>query len=415
MGVHGLGKLLSTRGQIQKQIFSDLSGTVQVVDTYGMLYRFMIGVRQMNEGMDILTTGGKPVSHLHAIFHKACLFLRHNILPCFVFDGPPPLIKRNVLKERRQIRASAETKLKNKDFADENERLKLLTKTVSIKEIDVIECRNLLSLLGLPNIQAIGEAEAQCAALSKANIVDGVISCDYDALLFGSKIVVMDASNKKPIRKLELKNILSNLDLTLDQLIDLCAILGNDFCEGIKGLTPVIALKEFTKADKSMARFLENIRNINMEFSKQGKKPPYQIPDDFEKKWIQSKKYYTSVKVLDPRNAIMKPCWNKPNIPKLYDYLCNVCEFNKDIVKKKLAMISRIYNQYKKNNSILINNYSQTDISGTGISRTVTVDSNTDKNMYIKCNIFEDCEIIKFAISVIYKQYEHILSGLCVS
>ncbi|CAG2252515.1 GEN [Mytilus edulis] len=58
-------------------------------------------------------------------------------------------------------------------------------------EIDLLQfkCRELLNKLGLPCIQSGGEAEALCAQLNHAGIVDGVLTSDGDSLLYGAKKV----------------------------------------------------------------------------------------------------------------------------------------------------------------------------------------------------------------------------------
>lgn len=51
------------------------------------------------------------------------------------------------------------------------------------------ECQELLTLFGVPFIIAPAEAEAQCAWLEAAGLVDGVVTDDNDAFLFGSQHV----------------------------------------------------------------------------------------------------------------------------------------------------------------------------------------------------------------------------------
>jgi DNA excision repair protein ERCC-5 len=51
------------------------------------------------------------------------------------------------------------------------------------------ECQELLQYFGLPYIIAPAEAEAQCAWLDANGLVDGVVTDDNDAFLFGASNV----------------------------------------------------------------------------------------------------------------------------------------------------------------------------------------------------------------------------------
>ena len=51
------------------------------------------------------------------------------------------------------------------------------------------EVQELLTLFGIPYIIAPQEAEAQCAYLDRANLVDAVITDDSDVFLFGASTV----------------------------------------------------------------------------------------------------------------------------------------------------------------------------------------------------------------------------------
>lgn len=58
-------------------------------------------------------------------------------------------------------------------------------------------CKKLLKHFGIPFHTAPGEAEAECAALQQAGVIDAVMSEDVDTLMFGATVVLRDWSALK--------------------------------------------------------------------------------------------------------------------------------------------------------------------------------------------------------------------------
>ena len=48
----------------------------------------------------------------------------------------------------------------------------------------------MLRLMGVPVIEAPGEAEAQCSYLNKHNKVDAVCTEDTDSIVFGTQLLI---------------------------------------------------------------------------------------------------------------------------------------------------------------------------------------------------------------------------------
>jgi flap endonuclease GEN len=56
------------------------------------------------------------------------------------------------------------------------------------------QCEVLLTIMGVPCVQSFGEAEALCAQLDEAGLVDGCITQDGDCFLYGARTVYRNFS-----------------------------------------------------------------------------------------------------------------------------------------------------------------------------------------------------------------------------
>lgn len=144
------------------------------------------------------------------------------------------------------------------------------------------DAKKMLKLMGLPVIDSLCEAEAQCVVLVKAGKADAVASEDMDCLTFGAPLQLkgftLRKDKKDPIAELELSVVLKELDLSMDEFIDLCILCGCDYTKQIEGLGPNTAFK-LIKEHRTIEKVLEEIKKINEEKVKAGKNPKYVVPD----------------------------------------------------------------------------------------------------------------------------------------
>ncbi len=61
-----------------------------------------------------------------------------------------------------------------------------------------------------------------------------------------------------PIQEFHLQTVLDSMELTMDQFIDLCIMLGCDYCDTIKGIGPKKSV-ELIQKYKSIESALENL------------------------------------------------------------------------------------------------------------------------------------------------------------
>ncbi|XP_028987290.1 probable flap endonuclease 1 homolog [Betta splendens] len=226
------------------------------------------------------------LSPLKGLVYRILTFLENGIKPVFVFDGKPPKEKSAVLKKRA----------KSKGFSNS-------TGTASSKTKD---CIKLLSLLGVPVIQAPGDAEALCARLVREGSVDAVASEDMDTLPFGGTVLIRQLNAKKDsdITEYTLSKLLSKLDMTREQFVDLCILLGCDYCQKIKGLGPKKALKLIQKH--------HTIEGVVSHIKRQ----TYPVPQLWN--YREARKIFLDA----PQIEAPQLSWSEPDEEALVEFLC---------------------------------------------------------------------------------------------
>jgi flap endonuclease-1 len=174
----------------------------------------------------------------------------------FVFDGKPPQLKQQEITKRREMRQKAT--LEWQDALRKGDYAKAFSKAVMTSRLTqplIEDAKTLLSLLGIPWVQAPSEAEAQSAYMAMKGDVWAASSKDYDSLLFGAskllRYLTISGREFLPSKGtsrllepelIELNKLLGSYNITREQLVDIALLIGTDFNEGIKGIGPKTAL-----------------------------------------------------------------------------------------------------------------------------------------------------------------------------
>jgi len=233
-----------------------LSGKKIAIDGNNALYQFLAIIRQ-KDGTPLLDSKGRVTSHLSGLFYRTARLVEARVKPVYVFDGEPPVLKRKVLGERREIREEAkerwEQALREGDFAEA--RTAAMASSRLTKEM-VEDSKRLLSLMGIPWVQAPQEGEAQAAFMCSQGSVWASASQDYDSLLLGAPRLIRNLTltgrRKLPGRDdyieivpelIELDKALAELGISREQLVWMGILVGTDFNKGVKGIGPKKALK----------------------------------------------------------------------------------------------------------------------------------------------------------------------------
>lgn len=240
----------------------DLTGKIIIVDAMNMLYQFVTTIRQY-DGTPLKDSHGNITSHLTGLFARCTRLMQKGLKLAFVFDGKMPKLKAAERARRESLKTKAMASLKEATESNDVEGMKKYSVQSTKISTDMIEeSKSLLKALGIPVIQAPSEGEGQAAYMVRKGDGDFVGSQDYDCLLYGAPKMIKNLSLSQRRKKinaltykvimpeiLTLKDVLKDLDLSINQLRALAMIVGTDFnIGGIKGLGPkkgLIKVKEF--------------------------------------------------------------------------------------------------------------------------------------------------------------------------
>jgi len=264
---------VNLRGIIEgKEVeLSYLAGKKIAIDAYNTLYQFLSIIRDKMTGEPLRDSKGRITSHLSGIFYRTSNLLEAGIKPIFVFDGKPPEFKKRVIEEREK--AKEEARKKWEEALEKGEKAITYAQAAAVLTDEMVnDAKVLLDAMGVPWLVAKSEGEAQCAFLCKKGEVDYSASQDYDSLLFNSPSLVRNLSitgKRKLPRKeayieikpeiIELKEVLSSLGITKEQLIIIGMLVGTDYNKGIKGIGPKTALK-IVKENKTLKKVLAQVK-----------------------------------------------------------------------------------------------------------------------------------------------------------
>lgn len=252
MGIKGLGKFIKEYGNVNNLSF--YKNKKIAIDTSIYLHKFMYLAKDQN-------------TFLKRFVNQINQFRKHNIEPIYVFEGDSPIEKQETLNNRKKNKDKKILKLENSECEIEQ---KIIKKTIiTITYEDIIELKKIFDNYSVLYIDSLTEGEKYAAFMNKTDKVDLVLSNDYDSLTFGCKYLLSQSNGVYTEYCLE--TILSNLDITYIQFIDLCIASGCDYTPGIRGFGPSKSLKMIKKhglienwpdIPEDFKLILDNIRNI---------------------------------------------------------------------------------------------------------------------------------------------------------
>ncbi len=154
-----------------------------------------------------------------------------------------------------------------------------------------------------------------------------------DALTFGTPKLVRNvtaaASRKLDIIEVDLENLLAILQLSMDEFIDLCILMGCDYTSTIRGIGPNKALEMIQKH----RTIEEGIKSLNTE--------KYSVGDEFLYK--EAADLFKNPEVTDA--STLSITWSNPDEEGLLEFLCDQKGFNRDRVLGGIERIKKSRNK----------------------------------------------------------------------
>lgn len=242
---------------------------------------------------------------LNMALDTVCIYLSHQVVPVFVFDGvhipekgaTQEKRKQEKIKVREEIDAIRE-ELKDVSPLDRDpkkiKRLEsLLSRSNYISKEEMSKLQHLLISIGIPVLQSKGEAEQLCSSLAKEGLVAAAFSKDTDTLVYGCPLTITSFGNnyqidddKRNYRNLvcvSLNDVLNNFSWTHEQFVDFCITISCDFNKRMRGFGTSKAYK-LIQEYKSIDNFPDSLditplnhKKCRLIFNHQ---PPIQVIDD---------------------------------------------------------------------------------------------------------------------------------------
>lgn len=191
------------------------------------------------------------------LFFRTSYLLLSGVTPVFVLEGTAPALKHAMISKRNEIQFRGAAPRKNvAATTDANNPKKPSNKGRTRFNYILKQCEELIRSMGLQCVQGPGEAEAFCAHLNAAKLVDGVISQDSDCFAYGARRVYRNFSMSMQgtassiggsIDVYDLDIVNESMDLGRNKIIVMALLCGCDYCpEGVGGVGRDAVQKLFT-------------------------------------------------------------------------------------------------------------------------------------------------------------------------
>jgi len=229
MGIRYLNRFLKENASSSIQLFklNELAGKKIAVDISIYIYKFVA-----------------DNTLIENIYLMLSIFRYYDIIPIFIFDGKPPIEKKDLLQKRKENKKEAENEYnKLKNFLKTNKNIDEIDKQEIINNMDMLKknfininkndidiVKKLIISYGTTYYDAPGEADQLCAMLTIKDKVWACLSEDMDMFVYGCPRVIRYLSLLNHTAVLyDFNSILNNLNMSLKEFREICVLSGTDY------------------------------------------------------------------------------------------------------------------------------------------------------------------------------------------
>lgn len=321
---------------------------IVIVDALNRIYKQTIGSLQQDES--------DKYAHIKTTFKFVVGLIKFKMLPIFVFDGKAPKEKSATIQKR-----SSDRKMYKKKYLEGNDVLnnnKYYKKSFYLDKTKIDECKKVLNLLGICYVNAIEEADIQCAQLARyyEKYLGGVITDDFDVLMCGSPVILQDFSfNNNKIFELNRNEILNYLckktndirsrenknkiiEFTEKNFLEFFVLIGTDYCTENKNFK----INEMTKTDLFELFALNdlNIQSLIIELINRNILDEKEF-ENFIYTLNKIINVYQDSQTIDPKSINIIP--SRIQIEEITQYLCNYNILSSETILSELETINENY------------------------------------------------------------------------
>ncbi len=268
MGIRGLLKNIITmsKSNVLDTHISNYKNSIIAIDAENLLYKFSSHECTYNSNKL-----QQDYSYSFNLFTELIeKYLCNNIIPVFVFDGKPPILKQDTLSQRRDKKHKIKNKIEDlkKELIERCEQNSSIL--LSQKDTDLLlqitkeqennpnisyeyrnSCKQFLSAFGFSVINTKCEAETYCVKLLMSGYVDYIFTDDSDVIAYtiaqfinrpeliaipgrNYKIIMskkdfLGHTNPHELQEYNILNILESFNMNPKQFIEYCILCGTDY------------------------------------------------------------------------------------------------------------------------------------------------------------------------------------------